>query len=414
MKKRLWLIFGPVLLAGAIVLGVLLVPLPQSGVNQNTLREASVSMAPNVLLGQRMKDQALRQNYVPFMGSSELSRMDAFHPSVLAAKYHRDYQPFLLGAPGTQSLTHYLDDQSWIRQYRGKKVVFIISLQWFTPKGVNHGAFQYFYSPLQAIQFLQHANPRSLADRYAAKRFLKLSPAKAHSNIREGLLDIAAGQSLGKGLTARLQVHETILRNEDSLFSRFTVGNHYARIQRGMRELPAHATAQQLDTLATEAGAKATTNNHFGIDNRFFSQRLGGNKLAKMRGRQAKFDYRHSPEYGDFQLLLNQFAQNHIQVQFIIPPINQKWAKYTHLSQPMVATATHKIRHQLTSQGFNHVLDLTQAGNQPYFMQDTIHLGWRGWVAVDKVVKPFLTESQTPSDYQINPYFFSKAWANAQ
>lgn len=414
MKKRLWLIFGPVILAGMLVLGVLLIPMPQGRLNQKTLREAAVSMAPNILLGQRIKDQALKADYVPFMGSSELSRMDAFHPSVLAAKYDRNYRPFLLGAPGTQSLTHFLDDQSWIRQYRGKKIVFIVSLQWFTPKGVNPGAFQYFYSPLQAIEFLKHAQPNNAADRYAAKRLLKLGPAKAHSDIREGLLDLAAGVKLGRGLTTRLTVHETLLRNEDSLFSRFTVGNHYARIQKGMAQLPAHATNSQLDALAAQIGAKATSNNDLGIENHFFSQRLGGNKLAKMRGKQAKFDYRQSPEYGDFQLLLDQFAKNHIQVQFIIPPINHKWAAYTHLSEPMVNDTTQKLKHQLKTQGFSHVLDLTKAGNRPYLMQDTIHLGWRGWVAVDKVVKPFLTKPQPPDTYHIQPYFFSKGWAHAQ
>lgn len=414
MKKRLWLIFGPVILACALVLGVLLVPMPQGHVSQKTLREASVSMAPNILLGERIKDQALRSDYVPFMGSSELSRMDAFHPSVLAAKYHRNYRPFLLGAPGTQSLTHYLDDQSWIRQYRGKKVVFILSLQWFTPKGANPDAFHYFYSPLQAIVFLQHADPHDAADRYAAKRLLTLSPAKAHSDIREGLLDVAAGVKLTQGLKTRLVIHKVLLHNEDSLFSKFTVGNHYARIQKGMAQLPSVATDQQLDVLAAKIGAKATTNNRFGIENHFFSARLGGHKLAKMRAKQAKFDYRHSPEYGDFQLLLDQFAKNHIQVQFIIPPINRKWAQYTDLSQPMVTTTANKLKRQLADQGFSHVLDLTQAGSRPYFMQDTIHLGWRGWVAVDQVVDPFLSDKQKPDTYHIQPYFFSKGWANAQ
>jgi D-alanine transfer protein len=47
-------------------------------------------------------------------------------------------------------------------------------------------------------------------------------------------------------------------------------------------------------------------------------------------------------------------------------------------------------------------------------MQDTIHLGWRGWVAVDKVVEPFLTKPQKPDTYRIQPYFFSKGWTNAQ
>ncbi len=408
------MIFGPVVLAFGLVAALLFIPLPHGRFSQATVQEAAVSMSPNVMLGESIKQQALAGQYVPFMGSSELSRMDAFHPSVLAAKYDRSYRPFLLGAPGTQSLTHYLDDQSFIRHYRGRKLVFIISPQWFTPTGVMPAAFDFYYSPQQAIVFLQHAKPKQAADRYAAKRMLRLAPAKSHSNIREGLLDVAAGQTLGRGLRARLRWQAQMLHNEDLLFSRFAIRSHYQRVEAGMRQLPAHATAKQLDALAAKAGKRATSSNDFGIDNHFFKKRLGGNKLAKLQGKQARFDYRRSPEYNDFQLLLTQFAQNHIQVQFVIPPINQKWAHYTGLREPMIAQTTKKLKRQLHTQGFDHVLDLSQAGSRPYFMEDTIHLGWRGWVAVDQAVKPFLTKPQATPRYRINNYYLTKAWANAQ
>lgn len=74
----------------------------------------------------------LLKNYVPFYGSSELSRMDALHPSVLAYKYKRNYRPFLLGGPGSQSLTHFFTMQETVNQLSNKKAVFIISPQWFT------------------------------------------------------------------------------------------------------------------------------------------------------------------------------------------------------------------------------------------------------------------------------------------
>lgn len=414
MKKRLLMIFGPVGLAAVIVLTLLFAPLPHGRLARPAMQEAAVSMAPNVLLGQQIKQQALDAHYVPFMGSSELSRMDAFHPSVLAAKYDRPYQPLLLGAPGTQSLTHYLDDQSWIRQYRGRKLVFILSPQWFVPHGARRDAFQFYYSPLQAILFLQHARPSAAADRYAARRLLQLAPAEAHSNIREGLLDIAAGQKLGRGLRTRLRLQGMLLHNEDGLFSRFNIHHRYQAVVRGERQLPHQATNAQLDSLAAAAGRRATGNNAFGIDDRFFAKRLGGGKLAKLRGKQAHLDYRRSPEYNDFQLLLSQFAQNHVQVQFVIPPINQKWARYTGLRQAMLAQTTAKLRRQLQAQGFTHVLDLSRDGGEPYFMQDTIHLGWRGWVAVDKAVQPFLTTRQAPAHYHIDHYYFTKAWADAQ
>ena len=64
----------------------------------------------------------------------------------------------------------------------------------------------------------------------------------------------------------------------------------------------------------------------------------------------------------------------------------------------MIAQFDKKIQYQLKSQGFNNVLDLTQDGGKDYFMTDTIHLGWRGWLAVDQKVDPFLTCLLSTSD----------------
>lgn len=44
-------------------------------------------------------------------------------------------------------------------------------------------------------------------------------------------------------------------------------------------------------------------------------------------------------------------------------------------------------------------------------MQDTIHIGWRGWVDLDTKVKPFLEDKKTNTPhYKIDPYFMSKEW----
>jgi len=57
------------------------------------------------------------------------------------------------------------------------------------------------------------------------------------------------------------------------------------------------------------------------------------------------------------------------------------------------------------------VLDLTQDGGKDYFMTDTIHLGWRGWLAVDQKVNPFLSKkTKTKLNYQLNDEFYSTRW----
>lgn len=84
------------------------------------------------------------------------------------------------------------------------------------------------------------------------------------------------------------------------------------------------------------------------------------------------------------------------------------------LSAEKYAKTVDKIRYQLSSQGFHHISDLSQQGGEPYFMQDTIHLGWNGWLAFDKSVNTFLTTKQPKPKYHLNDHFFTPEWANEE
>ncbi len=100
---------------------------------------------------------------------------------------------------------------------------------------------------------------------------------------------------------------------------------------------------------------------------------------------------------------------------FVIPPINARWADYTGLDMNMINDFTRKIEYQLRSQGFEHILDLTQDGAEPYFMEDTIHIGWRGWLKMDQSVAPFLKDLKAdPQHYKMNNHFYTKSWQNAK
>lgn len=83
--KKLWSIFGPLIVACLLV--VLLFSLPISKKHSAAIEhKAAVSLSPVVFKNQSIKQQALSDkhtHYVPFFGSSELRRMDRFHPSVM-------------------------------------------------------------------------------------------------------------------------------------------------------------------------------------------------------------------------------------------------------------------------------------------------------------------------------------------
>ncbi|WP_297815387.1 D-alanyl-lipoteichoic acid biosynthesis protein DltD [uncultured Lactobacillus sp.] len=410
-KRKLWQIFGPVICAFILLALLFLIPWHRNVKSDKLLFKASVSQSQNVFKGQEIKQAAFSKQYVPFYGSSELSRMDPMHPSVLAYKYKRDYRPFLLGGPGSQSLTHFFSMQETVNQLANKKAVFIISPQWFTKQGQNAAAFGMYFSQLQAVNWILNAKD-SVATRYAARRLLDMPSGNSSESTKYALMTLASGKKLSEEQVLWLKARRRILTNEDSFFSSMELTNNVPKIQNAAHKLPGTYAYDNLRQEANAQGKAATSSNPFGISNSFFKNRLNKKELGRLKGSQKDFDYTQSPECADFELVLNEFAKEHVNVLFVIPPVNEKWAKYTGLSQKMYQTSVSKIKQQLTSQGFDNIADLSRDGGKKFFMEDTIHLGWNGWLAVDQYVRPFMKEPNIPIDYHLNNYYYTKAWGN--
>ena len=324
-KRKLWQIFGPVLCAFILLIILFLIPWQNGEKSDNALFKASVSQSQTVFKGQSIKQAAFEKNYVPFYGSSELSRMDALHPSVLAYKYKRNYRPFLLGGPGSQSLTHFFTMQETVNQLSNKKAVFIISPQWFTKQGQNPAAFGMYFSQLQAVDWILTAKD-SVATRYAARRLLDMPAGTASETTKYALMTLASGQKLSKYQTLYLKARRRMLANEDNFFSSIGMTNNIPKMQKEAGKLPGTYAYDNLRQFANEQGQQGTTNNKFGISNGFFDKKLNNKHLKHLKNSQKDFDYTQSPEYADFELVLNELAHEHVNVLFIIPPVNEKWA----------------------------------------------------------------------------------------
>ncbi|WP_205029883.1 D-alanyl-lipoteichoic acid biosynthesis protein DltD [Streptococcus porcinus] len=411
MLKKLAYILGPLVVALMLVLVTIFAfpsRLPHSLIAE---KRSAVAITNNSFKNSLVKRQALddpKHRFVPFFGSSEWSRMDSMHPSIIAEKYQRSYRPYLLGNRGSQSLVHYYGMQQMTNNLKNKKAVFVISPQWFTPQGTDSGAVQTYLSKTQIYEFLLHANQEDTTSRFAAKRMLEMNPDVAKAKL---LKKISLGQQLSFWDKYTLRLQYNISLREESLFSFLAKSKTFdTRIMPRVEGLPKKFSYSRLTELAIKRGEAATNNNSFGIKNSFYSKRIAPD-LAKYRSFQRNYVYINSPEYNDFQLVLTELAKQNTDVLFIIPPVNQLWAKYTGLSQDKYLDAVHKIKYQLNSQGFNQIADFSNKGGEPYFMEDTIHMGWNGWLAVDKVVQPFLEVEKNTNHYKMNPYFYSREWA---
>lgn len=411
MKKRLLGAFGPFLLAALIASLIMAIPVKNYKVPDRIVHRASTSMAINILKGNLVKNKAMSDpRYVPFFGSSELSRVNAFHPAVLAEKYHRNYRPFLLGAPGTQSLSHFFMLQSMGKKVKGKKAVFIISPQWFVETGVRKEMFDVFFSPLQTYQWLLSLDKVEASDQYLAKRLLKFQNVRSDTFLKTLLKQVLKDQLPTENQRKECHMKLYLFAKEDLLFSKFGLNNRLPLIKKEERLLPRQYDFEALDQLAYRMGKKSTNNNPYEISNKFYRDRIAAVEKG-LKNSQTDFDYRYSPEFSDFEMVLSEIARLKMDVLFVIPPVNEHWSDYTGLSQEMLKEFNVKIVHQLTSQGFTHIANFYDEKSTPYFMEDTIHLGWRGWLAMDQYVAPFLKDRKAePVNYKIDDYYFTRDW----
>lgn len=410
-KKKLFLSIGPLFCALLIFAVLIFAPFNFRNVGQKEIDNAKSSLETNVIKGLMISQAAMKEkNIVPFYGSSELSRFDAFHPSVLAEKYDRNYRPFLIGNAGMQSLSHYMSMQALGDTLENKKAVFIVSPQWFVKNGVSNEAFGAHFSSLQLYEFIMNGESDSPERRFAAGRLLEFDSLDLNSDLKEALTMIKDGKEVSNHLINKMKFRRKILDREDDLFGVTRFSGNNGKIDKQQKTLPEKYNFDELDKLAMSIGEKEANNNPYQLKNNFYTNRIMADEAA-LKDSQKKFNYEISPEFSDFQLILDHMAKEKMQPLFVIPPVNSKWIAYTGLSQEMLDNFTKKTIYQLESQGFQ-VLDLSKNGNEDYYMEDTIHLGWRGWLEMDQTVGPFLENEQPAVNYQMNEKFYTKEWQN--
>ena len=348
--------------------------------------------------------------FIPFLGSSEWIRFDSMHPGVLAEKYNRSYRPYFMGQAGAASLSQYFGLQQITSELENKQAVFVISPQWFTKEEHDAPTFQSFFNNDQLTAFLENQSG-DLAAQYAATRLLKKNPRVPMKRIVEKLAkneQLSYFDQTMVNLSAEFNERQAALFGQFSIHGRLKYKDH---IEKYLSSLPEQFSYEELENIARKDAEENTTNNDLGMDNHFYTTQLKKD-LKNLEGYQKNYNFLQSTEYNDLQLVLDQFAKSKVNVLFVFQPVNKKWMNYTGLNEEMYQHSIEKIRYQLESQGFTNIADFSKNGGDPYFVKDTIHIGWLGWLAFDKVVNPFLSNPTTAPSYQMNDRFFSQDWAN--
>lgn len=99
-----------------------------------------------------------------------------------------------------------------------------------------------------------------------------------------------------------------MLKREDEVFSNIGLKDRQQKIDHESKRLPKQYQETELSILANQIGERETTNNPFGLKNDFYTHRIRAHE-PELKQSQKNWDYRFSPEFSDFQLVLDQLAK---------------------------------------------------------------------------------------------------------
>ncbi|QGG53000.1 D-alanyl-lipoteichoic acid biosynthesis protein DltD [Lysinibacillus pakistanensis] len=361
-------------------------------ISDEDVEQAKTNMSSLVFQGMYLQERMLQEpNSMPLYGSSELNRFDPFHPYNYARATNAPYSTFMIGRGGMQSITHFLNFAAQEKNLKDKKIVFIVSPQWFTEKGMGELHFSPNYSMLHAYDLAYNKDIDVKLRNRAMERLLEFETVNRDQLLRT-IYQYQLSNGKERPIVGRLAMlaghfQKALLEKKDLYYSLFPRESHKLKSN---DKLVANQTFEQQLKNAEKYGKKRVTNDLM-IENKFY-KRLVNADLTKFKGSRKNEDYTVSPEYEDFQLVIDILKDAGAKPLFISIPVNGYWYDYNEYPQERRQKYYEKMEQVLTNANVPYV-NFSDHEYDPYFIMDTIHIAWKGWVYVDQELDNYWTQS---------------------
>ncbi|WHY66847.1 D-alanyl-lipoteichoic acid biosynthesis protein DltD [Neobacillus sp. SuZ13] len=358
-------------------------------INDKLVERESVGLDPNMFQGYLVQQKMLDDPaYLPVYGSSELARLDPFHPSNYFHVNPQGFTPFLVGRGGTEALLHFLNFSAHADQLKGKRIVFVLSPQWFVPEGSDESHFAPNFSVLQGYQFALNPKVNHSLVIEGSKRLLAYNVVKSDwmlsSLLEANLYHDKWHQTKAMVIKPFAYGFLHVLERRDLILSLLDV--HLKKLH-PKPALTQNKSWAELEDAASHLAAKKAADNPFFV-NDFYYKAMLQPKLDKLHGYKKGASYATSKQYQDLQLVLDVLKEAGAKPLFVSVPVNGYWSDYTGFPAKGRTDYYVKVKKQVEKNGFP-ILDLSSHEYDKYFFKDTIHLGYKGWVSVDKGILQF-------------------------
>ncbi len=326
-----------------------------------------------------LKESAARGDLILY-GSSELAMLEIpTHPAHFFADGSQGFFVNSVGRGSCQSLIHALSIAASGDALTGKKVALITSPQSYVEQGIAADMFMANFSPQQYLELLYAADltdglKREISGRVAAL-FDRYEAQGGEAGVDPALRLLAENRA---GENAFSPLAGVVLAPYSALGRYLLDLKDKTQSAALLRALPVTPAPTATDPVA------ATGNNEFGMLNDYYTTNVGS-RLDRLKDRDINLSYSVSEEYGDLRLLFEVCRQKGIEPLFIHVPMHGIWSDHVGFDAARRRKYYENVRSIALEYGIN-TLDLTTHEYEEYFLCDVMHLGWKGWLEVDKAL----------------------------
>lgn len=333
----------------------------------------------------------LKEKDIMMLGSSELSHSTKQHPTYYFNTNRSKNEAITIGRAYTQSLQDAAILGSFDPSIKDKKVVLLVSMQWFMDRGgVTPHHYQTRFSPTQFYAFLNNPNISSENKIKFAERSSKLladSEDYKSEAVYAKLYDSDTFLSKTEKVLLKpyfdFRKYIVSLKEKGTLFKKLT----------NLDAKKAPVKGEPIDWRKEEKKAiidakKRVGNNELCIDKGYYKHNFGDD-LHKLEGKYKNVNLLESKEFYDYQLTLDVCNDLGIKPVVVLIPSMDKFYNMTGISTEERHEFYDRAGNIAKEHGFK-VMDLREKETEKYYLRDVMHLGTKGWVDVcEKLFKEF-------------------------
>lgn len=336
--------------------------------------------------------QNLNNNTLLVLGSSEFQHaMDSpYHPKNLFGSNQLNI--YTAGHGPMECISHDLVLGSISNKLKSKKVVYLLSFQWFRPLGSVSNSYFSTFNTLSYIKLMENKLLKSSTKRYISKRSHELLRNHYGTILDLNLID-RINHVFGKPSKADYKLYKALkaFRNDQDIFSTHADAFR-SRYNPNAQVLPSVPISEWNWNNIMEDALKAESGKHFA--KRFYmstdkwNKKYNKKRLKRFHNSAIDENLTKSRTYRDYQAFLKICKESHIKAKIILIPFNGGWYRYNGLSKHQIDAFRAKIK-ALTKRYHCQMTDMSYLNDDKNFFEDASHPTGYGWLKICKEIYDF-------------------------